>query len=52
MTLSIRHVDVNYMQQTWPLVKPFIDEAMEKAADYLKICYPEIYEIRLALIKS
>jgi hypothetical protein len=29
-----------------------IDEAMEKAADYLRICYPEIYEIRLALIKS
>ena len=34
MTLSIRHVDVNYMQQTWPLVKPFIDEAMEKGGEF------------------
>jgi len=29
-----------------------IDEAMEKATDYIKVCYPEIYEIRLAPIKS
>jgi hypothetical protein len=34
MTLTIRHVDVNYMQQTWPMVKPFIDEAMEKGGEF------------------
>jgi hypothetical protein len=34
MTLAIRHVDVNYMQQTWPMVKPFIDEAMEKGGEF------------------
>ena len=34
MTLSIRHVDVSYMQQTWPLVKPFIEEAMEKGGEF------------------
>jgi hypothetical protein len=34
MNLSIRPVDVNYIQQTWPLVKPFIDEAMEKGGDF------------------
>jgi hypothetical protein len=27
-------VDVNYIQQTWPIVKPFIDEAMEKGGDF------------------
>lgn len=34
MNLAIRPVDVNYIQQTWPLVKPFIDEAMEKGGEF------------------
>ena len=34
------------------ILSPNIDEAMEKATDYIKVCYPEIYEIRLAPIKS
>jgi len=34
MKLSIRHVDVNYIQQTWPSVKPFLEEAMEKGGDF------------------
>jgi hypothetical protein len=34
MTLSIRPVDVAYIHQTWPLVKPFIEEAMEKGGDF------------------
>jgi hypothetical protein len=29
-----------------------LEEAMEKATDYIKVCYPEIYEINLAPIKS
>lgn len=34
MKLTICPVDVNYIQQTWPLVKPFIDEAMQKGGDF------------------
>lgn len=34
MNLTIQVVDVNYIQQTWGLVKPFIDEAMEKGGDF------------------
>jgi len=34
MTLSIRHVDTNYVQQTWHMVKPFIEEAMTKSGDF------------------
>jgi hypothetical protein len=34
MTLHIRPVDTSYVQQVWPMVKPFIDEAMEKGGDF------------------
>lgn len=30
MTLSIQTVDVNYVNQVWPLVEPFIAEALQK----------------------
>jgi hypothetical protein len=34
MTLTIRPVDVNYISQTWPLIKPFIEEALTKGGDF------------------
>jgi len=34
VNLSIRPVDVNYIQQTWPLVKSYIAEALEKGGDF------------------
>jgi len=39
MSLSIRPVDTNYVSQTWPYVKKYIDESQEKglvsgSADY------------------
>lgn len=34
MTLTVHPVDVHYIQQTWPMVKPFIDEALEKGGDF------------------
>jgi hypothetical protein len=34
MNLKICHVDTNYVHQTWPLVKPFIEEAMQKGGDF------------------
>lgn len=34
MNLSLRPVDTNYVQQTWPLVEPFITDAMKKGGDF------------------
>lgn len=34
MSLRISHVDTNYVQQVWPMVKPFIEEAMTKGGDF------------------
>jgi hypothetical protein len=34
MELSIRHVDVMYIHQVWPKVRPFIAEALEKGGDF------------------
>jgi len=34
MSLSISHVETNYVQQVWPMVKPFIEEAMTKGGDF------------------
>ena len=34
MSLKIRHVETNYVQQVWPMVKPFIEEAMTKCGDF------------------
>jgi len=34
MSLTIRPVDTNFVQQVWPMVKSFIEEAMEKGGDF------------------
>lgn len=34
MELSIRAVDQAYVNQTWPLVEPFIADAMEKGGEF------------------
>lgn len=34
MNLTISHVDTNYVQQVWPMVKPFLEEAMTKGGDF------------------
>ena len=34
MNLTVRPVDVNYVHQTWPLVKPFLEEALQKGGDF------------------
>lgn len=34
MKLSIRAVDGAYVNQTWPLVAPYIEEAMTKGGDF------------------
>lgn len=34
MTLTIRHVETEHVQQVWPMVQPFIEEAMEKGGDF------------------
>jgi len=34
MNLTIRHVDTNHVQQVWPAVKPFLEEAMVKGGDF------------------
>lgn len=33
MTLSVRPVDVNYVAQVWPLVKGFLEDALNKDND-------------------
>mgnify|MGYP006280055649 CR=1 FL=1 len=34
MTLTINTVHTNYIHQTWPLVEPFIKEALDKGGDF------------------
>jgi hypothetical protein len=34
MTLSIRSVDVNYVQQSWHLVKGYLEDALTKGNDF------------------
>jgi len=34
MNLTIQPVDSTYVNQTWPLIKPFIEEAFEKGGDF------------------
>lgn len=34
MNLTIRHVETTNIQQVWPLVRPFIAEALEKGEDF------------------
>jgi len=34
MNLTVRHVDPNYIQQFWPLVEGYIDEALQKGDDF------------------
>ena len=34
MSITIRPVDNAYVNQTWPLVEPFIAEAMKKGGDF------------------
>jgi hypothetical protein len=34
MSLTIRPVDANFVQQVWPMVKPFLEEAMVKGGDF------------------
>jgi len=34
MTLKILEVDTNFVQQVWPMVEPFLEEAMTKGGDF------------------
>jgi len=34
MSLKILEVDTNFVQQVWPMVKPFLEEAMTKGGDF------------------
>ena len=34
MTLTVRPVETNYVQQVWPMVEPFIQEALDKGGDF------------------
>lgn len=34
MTLILRSVETEYIQQVWPIVQPFIEEAMQKGGDF------------------
>lgn len=34
MTLTVRHVETSHVQQLWPLVEPFIVEALQKGDDF------------------
>jgi hypothetical protein len=34
MSLTIRPVDTNFVQQVWPVVKPFLEEAIVKGGDF------------------
>lgn len=34
MKLTIRPVDVSYVHQTWPLVKHFVEDALQKGHDF------------------
>jgi hypothetical protein len=34
MTLTVRSVDVNYVQQTWPMVVPFLQDSIDKGGEF------------------
>jgi hypothetical protein len=34
MKLTVRSVDVNYVQQTWPLVNSYLEDALTKGNDF------------------
>jgi len=34
MTFKILEVETNFVQQVWPMVKPFLEEAMTKGGDF------------------
>ena len=34
MNLTVRSVDVNHIQQVWPMVQGFIQEALDKGGDF------------------
>jgi hypothetical protein len=34
MSLTIRPVDTNFVQRVWPVVKPFLEEAIVKGGDF------------------
>jgi len=34
MSLTIRPVDTHFVQQVWPVVKPFLEEAIVKGGDF------------------
>jgi len=34
MTLTVRPVDVNHIQQVWPMVESFLQESMDKGGDF------------------
>lgn len=34
MTMRVRVVETAYVNQTWPMVEPFIEEAMQKGGDF------------------
>jgi len=34
MSLTVRPVDVNHIQQVWPMVESFLQESMEKGGDF------------------
>jgi hypothetical protein len=34
MNLTVQYVDNNFVQQLWPKVKPFIEDAMAKGGDF------------------
>ena len=34
MTLTVRPVDVNHIQQVWPMVQGYVQEALDKGGDF------------------
>ena len=34
MNLTVHHVDVNHVQQLWPMVQGYIQEALDKCGDF------------------
>jgi hypothetical protein len=34
MNLTVHHVDVNHVQQLWPMVQGYIQEALDKGGDF------------------
>jgi len=34
MKLAVQHVDTNHVQQVWPMVEPFLNDALTKGVDF------------------